>query len=96
MRPHLQCCTQIWSPQQRKSVDLLEQCRGEPKGDQKENSPSVRSGWGELGVVSLEKRSLWEALQQPSSTYRGLTEEERLLTQANMDRRRGIVSNYKR
>lgn len=31
VRLHLQCCTQVWNPQHRKSVDLLEQCRGEPR-----------------------------------------------------------------
>ncbi|KAJ7409647.1 hypothetical protein WISP_113375 [Willisornis vidua] len=24
MRPHLECCIQIWDPQQRKDIDLLE------------------------------------------------------------------------
>ena len=31
LRPHLQCCIQLWGPQQKKDMDLLEQVQRRPQ-----------------------------------------------------------------
>lgn len=73
LRPHLQCCTQVWSPQHRKSVALLEQCRGEPQRWSETEQPSHEVRVRELGVVSLEEAlgELTAAFQHLEGAYRG-------------------------
>ena len=59
VRPHLQYCVQMWSPQYRRDVDLLEsvQRRGTKMIPGVENLP-CKDRLGKLGLRSLEKRRL--------------------------------------
>ncbi|PKU45350.1 reverse hypothetical protein [Limosa lapponica baueri] len=98
IRPHLEYCVQLWSPQHRKDrdlLDLLEQVQ--------QRSTKIIRGLEhfsfedrliELGLFSLEKKKLRGALQQPSSTYR--RDGEGLFMRECSDRMRGNGFKLKR
>ncbi|KFQ12496.1 hypothetical protein N330_05633, partial [Leptosomus discolor] len=92
VRPHLQCCVQLWVPQSKKGTDLLEWV-------QRRDTKMIR-GLGhlpyedrlrELGLFSLEKRRLWGDLTAAFQYLKRACRKggEGLLTRECGDRTRG-------
>ncbi|KAK4822461.1 hypothetical protein QYF61_015467 [Mycteria americana] len=91
VRPHLQYGVQLWSPQHRKDVELLERVqRRDTKMIQGVEALSYEDRLRELGLFSLEKRrlrgDLIAAFQYLKGAYR--KDGDRLFSKACCDRTR--------
>ncbi|KAK4824977.1 hypothetical protein QYF61_022503 [Mycteria americana] len=92
VRPHLEYCVQLWSPQHRKDMELLERIqRRATKMIRGMECLSYEQRLRELGLLSLEKRRLQRdliaAFQYLKGAYK--KDEDRLFSRACCNRTRG-------
>ncbi|KAK4828253.1 hypothetical protein QYF61_024860, partial [Mycteria americana] len=88
LRAHLQCCVQLWSPQHKKDMDLLERVqRRATKMIRGLEHLSCEDRLRELGLSSLEKRRLQGDLIVLKGAYK--KDEDKLFSRACCDRTRG-------
>ncbi|KFQ71014.1 hypothetical protein N335_05178, partial [Phaethon lepturus] len=91
VRPHLESCIQLWSPQHRKDMDLLEQVqRRATKMIRGMEHLSCEDRLRELGLFSLEKRRVWKDVIAAFQHLKGVYEkdEDRLFSRAYCNRTR--------
>ena len=78
VRTHLEYCAQMWNPQYRKDMDLLEGVhqRATKMINRMEHHLSYEDRLGELGLCSLEKRRLRGDMRAASQYLKGSYRKE--------------------
>ncbi|KFQ73276.1 hypothetical protein N335_13379, partial [Phaethon lepturus] len=99
VRPHLEFCIQLWSPQHRRDMDLLEQVqKTATKMIRGLEHLSCEDRLRDLGLLNLEKRRLWgdfiAAFQDLMGSYK--KDGNRLFSRACCSRTRGNGFRLKR
>ncbi|GAB0193693.1 hypothetical protein GRJ2_001834600 [Grus japonensis] len=92
VRPHLEYCIQLWGPQYKEDMDMLEPVqRGAIKMIRELEHFSCEDRLRELGLFSLEKKRLWGDLIAAFQYLKGAEKKagEGLFTRACDDRTRG-------
>ncbi|KFQ83237.1 hypothetical protein N337_06245, partial [Phoenicopterus ruber ruber] len=92
VRPRLESCIQLWGPQHRKDMDLLEQVqRRATKMIRGLEHLSCEDRLRELGLFSLEKRRVWGDLIAAFQYLKGAYKKdgEKLFSRACCNRTRG-------
>ena len=94
MRPHLEYCIQMWSPEYRRDMDLLE-CiqRMATEMIQGREHLSYKDRLRELGLFSLEKRRLWGGLRVSFQYLKGIQEGRGWTLQQGLLGQGEVVSN---
>ncbi|KFQ68613.1 hypothetical protein N335_11110, partial [Phaethon lepturus] len=91
-RPHLESCVQLWSPQHRKDMDLLERVqRRATKMFRGMEHLSYEDRLRELGLLSLQKRRLQRDHIAAFKSFKGAYEKDgdRLFSRACCNRTKG-------